>query len=313
MAFNARAPRTPHSPAPTTAHQQTAANPSTSPAPTSSAPSASPALDRRIDRLREVAAAEPRLTGVLLYGSWTVGEADAYSDIEAYLYVTDDAIADFDARAFVERLAPLHLAYTNAYGVFAVVFDDLMRGEFHFTAASTGVAEIASWQGMVHLPRPEAAVLLDRDGKLTEAARHLATFQPPEPTGTAQQLSDELANWTLMLAHVLARGETGRAHALLHTVVAPHQLQLCRLLRDTTAHWLTPSRAMESDLPPADLARYRATTAQALLPEVRAAARQSWQWTRELTTEASARWHTHLSPELHEGIAKLLSQGEYGA
>lgn len=41
--------------------------------PVPSVPSAAsaPALDRRIDRLRELAAAEPRLDGVLLYGSWT--------------------------------------------------------------------------------------------------------------------------------------------------------------------------------------------------------------------------------------------------
>ncbi|MFD4996361.1 nucleotidyltransferase domain-containing protein [Streptomyces buecherae] len=287
-------------------------SPSSPPSPSSapSAPSASPALDRRVARLRELAAAEPRLTGVLLYGSWTVGEADAHSDIEAYLYVEDDALADFDGRAFVERLAPLRLAYTNLYGILAVVFDDLMRGEFHVVAAGPGIAEIDSWRGMVHLPRPEAAVLLDRDGRLTEAAGGLAAFQPPEPVETAQQLADELANWTLMLAHVLARGETGRAHALLHTVVAPFQLQLCRLLRGSTAHWLTPSRAMEADLPAADLARYRATTAAAHLPEVRAAARQSWQWSRELTAEAAARWGTGFAPELHADIAALLAGEE---
>ncbi|GAB3214040.1 hypothetical protein GCM10027294_50980 [Marinactinospora endophytica] len=269
-------------------------------------PSASPALDVRIDRLRELAHAEPLLEGVLLYGSWTMGEADAHSDIEAYLYVADDRVDDFDARAFLERLAPLELAYTNMYGILAVVFEDLMRGEFHVGPAGEGIAEVPTWKGMVHLPRPEKAVLLDRTGRLTEAARRLADEIPPEPVETAQRLTDELANWTLMLAHVLRRGEIARAHALLHTIVAPQQLQLCRLLRGSTAHWLTPSRALEQDLPAADARRYVATTAPAREPEVRAAARSSWRWSRDLAAEAAGRWPLTLPEDLHERIAGLL-------
>ncbi|MFF3273985.1 nucleotidyltransferase domain-containing protein [Streptomyces chrestomyceticus] len=270
--------------------------------------SSCPALDRRVARLRELAAAEPRLEGVLLYGSWTLGEADAHSDIEAYLYVRDAHADTFDGREFVGRIAPLKLAYTNMYGILAVVFDDLMRGEFHVVAAGPGIDEVPTWRGMVQLPDPGAAVLLDRDGRLTAAARHLADPCPPEPGPTAQQLTDELTNWTLMLAHVLERGETARAHALMHTVVAPQQLQLCRLLRGSTTHWLTPSRALEQDLPAADRDRYTATTAPAVLPAVRVAARASWQWSRELAGEAAARWGTEVPTALHEEIGALLAQ-----
>ncbi|MEU6634891.1 nucleotidyltransferase domain-containing protein [Streptomyces rochei] len=269
--------------------------------------SASPALDDRIARLRRLAESEPRLEGVLLYGSWTVGEADAHSDIEAYLYVEDKHLDDFDARAFLGQLAPLELAYTNMYGILAVVFDDLMRGEFHITPAGQGIEEVPTWEGMVHLPRPEAAVLLDRTGRLTRAARRLAEFRPPEPAATAQQLCDELANWTLMLAHVLARGEVARAHTLLHAVVGPLQLKLCRLLRGSTAHWLTPSRALEKDLPAADVDRYTATTAAAREGELRPAARDSWRWSRELGAEAAGRWGVRVPEELHERIADLLA------
>ncbi|MFJ9407841.1 hypothetical protein [Streptomyces sp. NPDC101393] len=97
--------------------------------PTPAVPSgASPALDRRIERLREAARSEPRLGGVLLYGSWTLGEADAYSDIEAYLFIEDAFHQEFDGREFLRRLGPLKLACTTMYGILAVVFDDLMRG-----------------------------------------------------------------------------------------------------------------------------------------------------------------------------------------
>ncbi|MFD4277331.1 nucleotidyltransferase domain-containing protein [Streptomyces cyaneofuscatus] len=268
------------------------------------------ALNRRIELLRSTAGADPRIEGVLLYGSWTLGEADAHSDLDACLYVREEDVDAFDGREFVERLAPLKLAYTNMYGILAVVFDDLMRGEFHVEPTGPGIAEIATWRGQVHFPRPEAAVLLDRTGHLTAAARELAAFSPPEPVATAQQLTDELANWTLMLAHIQTRGETARAHNLLHAVIAPLQLKLCRLLRRSTAHWLTPSRALETDLPVADVERY-ATTAGPLTPEaLRTAAANSWQWSRDLAAEAADRWDTRLPLGLHEEIAVALSPAE---
>ncbi|MEU6502085.1 nucleotidyltransferase domain-containing protein [Streptomyces californicus] len=264
-------------------------------------------LARRIELLRTTAEAEPRVEGVLLYGSWTLGEADAHSDLDAYLYVREEDAAAFDGREFVERLAPLKLAYTNMYGILAVVFEDLMRGEFHVEPAGTGIAEIADWRDQIHLPRPEAAVLLDRTGRLAAAARELAALTPPEPVATAQHLTDELANWTLMLAHVRTRGEHARAHHLLHAVIAPLQLKLCRLLRGSTAHWLTPSRALEADLPATDVERY-ATTTGPLTPEaVRTASANSWQWSRDLAAEAADRWGVRLPSELHEEIARVLS------
>ncbi|MFI1015606.1 nucleotidyltransferase domain-containing protein [Streptomyces sp. NPDC020965] len=281
-----------------------------SPSPAPSFPYHSPAadaLDRRVRRLREIAEAEPRLDGVLLYGSWTLGEADAHSDIEAYLFVREGHAETFDGREFIERLAPLELAYTNMYGILAVVFDDLMRGEFHFEPADPGIESVADWRGSVHLPDPEAAVLLDRSGRLTQVVRTLAEFRPPEAPATALQLTSELANWTLMLSHVLARGETARAHALLHTVVAPLQLQLCRLLRGSTAHWLTPSRALEADLPAPDRERYAATTARCHPDDVPAAARKSWEWSRELAREAADRWEFDVPSALHGRIAAHLA------
>ncbi|MET9513152.1 hypothetical protein ABZX62_32710 [Streptomyces flavidovirens] len=110
-----------------------------------------------------------------------------------------------------------------------------------------------------------------------------------------------------MLAHVLARGEIARSQALLHTVIAPQQLQLCRLLRDSTAHWLTPSRALEQDLPSTDRHRYASTTAAARDQDVRTAARNSWRWSRDLAAEAADRWTIHLPRELHEQISNLLN------
>ena len=264
------------------------------------------ALDQRIERLREVAEADPRLEGVLLYGSWTQGEADSFSDLDAYVFVADEHAAHFDGREFVSRLAPVGLAYTNLFGILAVVFQDLMRGEFHFEPAGEAIPEIPSWYGTVHLPKPEAAVLLDRTGRLTEAVRPLSDFVPPESAAAAEQLTGELANWTLMVGHVLARGEYARAHAALAAMVAPHQLKLLRMLRGSTAHWLTPSRALEADLSEEDVARYADTTGRVEPEEVRRAARSSWALSRDLCWEAAERWGFTLPENVHDDIGLFL-------
>ncbi|MFC9621155.1 hypothetical protein ACFTXM_14520 [Streptomyces sp. NPDC056930] len=77
-------------------------------------------------------------------------------------------------------------------------------------------------------------------------------------------------------------------------------------MRDSTVHWLTPSRALDQDLPTTDRDRYIGTTAAAREAEVRAAARNSWHWSRDLAAEAVGRWAIHLPHELHEQTSRLL-------
>ncbi|MDQ0745891.1 hypothetical protein QF034_000122 [Streptomyces africanus] len=78
-------------------------------------------------------------------------------------------------------------------------------------------------------------------------------------------------------------------------------------MRNSAAHWLTPSRALEQDLPDTDRHRYAATTAAVRDQDVRTAALNSWRWSRDLAAEAADRWTTHLPRELHEQISNLLN------
>ncbi len=202
------------------------------------------------------------------------------NDVSGVVVETGPGADDFRPGDEVWYPAPV-FAGQGTYAEFHVVDQALVartpEGLSHVEAAGPGIAEIATWRGQVHFP-PRNRRALDRTGRLTAAARELAAFDPPEPVATAQQLTDELANWTLMLAYVQARGEYARAHNLLHAVVAPLQLKLCRLLRGSTAHWLTPSRALEADLPGADVERYAATTGPLTPEAVRTATANSWEW-----------------------------------
>ena len=92
--------------------------------------------ERLIARVREVAAGDARLDALMMYGSFTRGEGDAYSDVEFLLFFEDGAFDQIEPRAWIEQVAPVLLDYTNEHGIVDVIFEDLVRGEFHFHRVS---------------------------------------------------------------------------------------------------------------------------------------------------------------------------------
>jgi lincosamide nucleotidyltransferase len=55
--------------------------------------------ERLIARVREVCAADDQLDAALMYGSFAAGEADAYSDVEFWLFFEPQWRGQVDARA----------------------------------------------------------------------------------------------------------------------------------------------------------------------------------------------------------------------
>src|SRR5690606_12788463 len=68
----------------------------------------------------------------MMYGSFTKGEGDQYSDIEFYVFLKDDTVSTFDSAKWLYEVAPYSLLYQNEYGTEVVIFENLIRGEFHF-------------------------------------------------------------------------------------------------------------------------------------------------------------------------------------
>jgi lincosamide nucleotidyltransferase len=96
-------------------------------------------------------------------------------------------------------------------------------------------------------------------------------------------------NWLLLGSHVLARGELARA---LDALAQAHRflLQAARLATSSTAHWLTPARALERDLPRESYARFVPCTAPLELIALRSAYSQSWRWGAELARDLADRY-----------------------
>jgi lincosamide nucleotidyltransferase len=203
--------------------------------------------ERLIARVVELCRADERFDSVLRYGSFAQGSGDEHSDIEFWLF----SDVEIDARAWCAQVAPITHHVRNEFGADVVFFEGLVRGEFHF---ARDVAVVGEWPARG--ATVDRMVVVDRRGAL-RAALESVPLRPDLPE--AGELCGRFVNWLVLAHHVAARGEALRAaDAMAH--VRRHLLWMGRLAERSTEHWLTPSRLVENELPPALLASLDVTT-----------------------------------------------------
>jgi lincosamide nucleotidyltransferase len=235
---------------------------------------------RLIDRVRQLCRDDDRLDAALMYGSFAAGEGDAHSDVEFWLFFRPERRPEVDPAAWCAEVAPVNLVVRNEFGTHVAFFPGPVRGEFHF-ATIGDIASVGQW------PARGAAVadmvVVDRRGLLTPVLAGLPERAPvPADPAEIADLCGRFANWLVLALHVTARGERLRAQdALGHA--ARHLLWMARLAEHSTAHWLTPSRAAEAELP--------AVTVAAVLPQHEGVGEHA----RALWEEGRARWRTLLA------------------
>jgi lincosamide nucleotidyltransferase B/F len=240
--------------------------------------------EQLIARVRALCHDDARLDAAMMYGSFVYGEGDAYSDIEFLFFFTDEAFPTIEPRAWLEQIAPVLHLYTNEHGITAVIFEyagELIRGEFHFHRA-TEVTVAQGWPGTLTFPALDKTLIVDKSGTLTPYLQ--AVIGPPLPRddlGEIQFFVDSFVNWWLFGSTVLRRGEAARALELLN-ITHRWLLHMARLLDDQTAHWLTPSRLVEHDLPPETYARLKACSAPLDEDALRRAYAAAWTWGNEM-------------------------------
>ncbi len=259
-------------------------------------------------QLRAACHADKRVVAAVLGGSCATGEMDAYSDIDCVLFFEPAALATLDRAAWVAQLAPLALFFADDFGHFTAIFADLVRAEFHFDPADQ-MARVDAWAGSVWFPALAAAVLVDRTGELSRRLQPLVGGPPQRDTAAAAlRLIQHFGNFVLFGLNVLERGELARALDVL-SLLHRYLLHLARLVEGATAHWPTPSRALEHDLSPAAYARLQACTARLNRAELVAAYQAAWGWGLELGAVLAARhglaWPLTLAQPLAERVARL--------
>lgn len=258
-----------------------------------------------IEDMRVLAGGDERVVAVLMFGSFAIGEGDAFSDIEFAVFLRDDVFVTFPQRAWLESLSPVGAWFPDDFGHHTALFENGVRGEFHFMRASD-VAVVEEWKGYGWFPSLEAAVLLDRTGELSSHARVLVEGPPARGGATeVERLALNLLNLMLFGANLLNRGELARAWALLGKAHEP-LIKLVRLSEGATAHWPTPSRALEKDLSPAACTRYVSCTANAHPVALRTAYKASWVWACELVEKVGGPLGVILPPRIVQHVEDRL-------
>jgi lincosamide nucleotidyltransferase B/F len=248
-----------------------------------------------IERVRELCDQDERVVAALMYGSFALDQGDCFSDIEFYLFFDEEALGDLEEQAWVGQIAPLELYYVNEFGNGTAIFENLVRGEFHFEAASN-VGLVDAWES-AWFPSLESAVLVDKSGELSARVVRLVRRSPDLDTPErALFLCRSLMNWTLMGANLLQRGEYARAEAFL-TLVHGHLLKAMRLVEGKSENWLGPTRRLEEDASATSYERYKACTAELEAEQLVQAYVSTWEWGRELMGELAAR-HALTLPEV---------------
>ena len=262
---------------------------------------------RMIERFREVCHEDERVVAVLMFGSFTVGEGDAFSDIEFAVFIQDDSFETFEQRPWLDTVSPVAAYFLDDFGHHTALFQNGVRGEFHFMRTSD-LPIIASWQGYGWFSSLDAAVVLDRTGELSHHARSLVGG-PPTRGGAplVEGLALNLINLILFGANLLNRGEFARAWALLGKA-HENLLKLGRLHEGATDHWPTPSRSLETDLSDAAYERYVTCTASAQPSALCTAYRESWTWSRELFETVAAPLNIKLPTTVIAQVEKLLDE-----
>jgi lincosamide nucleotidyltransferase len=264
--------------------------------------------DHMIARVRDLSKADPRVDAAMMYGSFTRGEGDAFSDIEFLLFFTDDTFPTLDRRAWIAQIAPVELYYVNDFGVTAVIFDNLIRGEFHFHRVSE-VTIAQTWRGMITFPALESVVIVDKSGRLTPYLEPLTAPIDFLALPRVQFVVDNFVNGWLFGFNVLRRGELARALELLGSVQR-QLLWLARAAEGKTANWPTPSKNAEHDLSAAAYARFAACSATLDPDSLVAAYTLAWRWGSAMLDDLQRRREdldSHAA--LRQKIAGLLHTG----
>lgn len=205
--------------------------------------------EKLIAGVKANAVADERIAAVLMYGSFTQGVGDQYSDVEFYVFVKDTFLAALDTKAWIGTVHSWDVHLYNQYGTEVVIFDNLIRGEFHFLPYGE-LAIIESFAPIGYVPDIEAMCLYDPANEMWPYLQNLqinaAKINRADRESIENALNNAL-NLLLMGANLVKRGEYARAWEWLPQVQTCY-LQLLRLHEEVSHNWLNPMKGLEREI-----------------------------------------------------------------
>lgn len=197
-----------------------------------------------INKTKLLAEEDKNISSLLMYGSFIKGEGDEFSDVEFYVFYHND----FDHEKWVNQICETLLFFTNEFGTEVAIFDNMIRGEFHFLPISE-VNIIASWEGLVSFEYYKEMVLVDKDFLLTSV---LDAVDKKRPAHSSQDYIDwvytSLINSLLQVRGLIERGELAHAQQAFQ-FIQKYILYLIRIEVGADNHWESPTKKAEIEIP----------------------------------------------------------------
>jgi lincosamide nucleotidyltransferase len=264
---------------------------------------------RIIQQLTTAAQSDPRIVGVVDYGSSSEGRADKWSDVDVALFLRDEDFETFkdEWSVWAARFGTLLLAYIGSIGHPWAVYDTSpvpLRVDFAFHR-ETEMSTMLSWP---NAPLSAAAMVLydETGGNLTGyAERMVGQSLGPLDVGRAfEQVSGDFWYYMLRTWVKLQRGQWWAARFDYNFILLGNLLALLRIEADALERFRATSAAVgiEQALSGERLRRLNACIAEAgrtqllkafmkageLAYEVCAATAQAhgWTWPRQLAERA---------------------------
>lgn len=213
---------------------------------------------KMIAKTKSLALSDKNISAVFMYGSFTKNEGDKYSDIEFYIFLNDKE--NFLSQKWVHQIHPVAVYFTNEYGSEVAIFENMVRGEFHFLTTNE-MKVINSWDGMVEFSDFNKMILVDKDNLLLNTLNQIKTKAPDRTTNdNILWLSQSLLNVLLTTNNLIKRQEYAHAYQSLSNV-QKYLLWLIRIATSQTKHWESPTKSLEKDIDQTWYSLFQQTTA----------------------------------------------------
>ncbi|WP_395533550.1 lincosamide nucleotidyltransferase Lnu(B) [Enterococcus faecium] len=260
-----------------------------------------------IANVKNLTESDERITACMMYGSFTKGEGDQYSDIEFYIFLKDSITSNFDSSNWLFDVAPYLMLYKNEYGTEVVIFDNLIRGEFHFLSEKD-MNIIPSFKDSGYIPDTKAMLIYDETGQLENYLSEISGARP-------NRLTEENANFLLcnfsnlwsMGINVLKRGEYARSLELL-SQLQKNTLQLIRMAEKNADNWLNMSKNLEKEISLENYKKFAKTTARLDKVELFEAYKNSLLLVMDLQSHLIEQYNLKVTHDILERLLNYISE-----
>jgi lincosamide nucleotidyltransferase len=259
-----------------------------------------------ISRVKEKGIETPCVNAIMMYGSFTHGCGDAFSDIEFYIFIDDEFYKDFNSKEWVSGISPFYTSFYNEFGTEVFIFKSLIRGEFHFLAAKE-MPIIETFATVGYFPDVDAMCLHDRNGRLQAHLNvlksHTVKRETPE---NIESVINNCINSILFGINVLKRGEIARSLECLW-FAQKYYLQLVRIQEGTTKHWVNPTKCLEKELSPASYQVYKKCTSNLDIDNLRSAHKGLLSAADNTAIKLSSKYKFHYESELFQALTDYIN------